>query len=70
MQRHELDLMSLVAGLVLLGVAAAYLIGYLTDVRIDASWVAPLALIGLGLAGLAGGVSRARRGGPGGPPAG
>ncbi len=63
MQRHELDLTSLVAGLVLIGVAAAYLVGHLTDVRVDGSWVAPLALIGLGLAGLAGGVSRVRRGG-------
>ena len=63
MRRHELDLMSLVAGLVLIGVAAAYLVGHLTDVRVDASWVAPLALIGLGLAGLAGGLSRARRSG-------
>lgn len=54
MRRHELDLTSLVAGLVFVGIAVAYLIGAYTDVHIDAGWVLPIGLVGLGLAGLAG----------------
>lgn len=54
MRRHELDLTSLVAGLVFIGIAVAYLIGSYTSVRIDAGWVLPIGLVGLGVAGLAG----------------
>lgn len=54
MRRHELDLTSLVAGLVFVGIAVAYLIGAYTKVRVDAGWVLPIGLVGLGLAGLAG----------------
>ncbi|MCU0264521.1 MAG: hypothetical protein MUC45_00160 [Actinomycetia bacterium] len=61
MQRHDLDLTSLVAGLVFVAIAVAYLVGALTDVRVDGAWVLPLGLIGLGVAGLAGSVARARR---------
>lgn len=61
MRRHDLDLTSLVAGLVFLAIAAAYVIGDYTDVRISAGWVLPLGLIGLGLAGLAGTVRRGLR---------
>ena len=54
MRRHELDLTSLVAGLVFIGIAVAYLIGSYASVRIDAGWVLPIGLVGLGVAGLAG----------------
>ena len=54
MRRHELDLTSLVAGLVFIGIAVAYLIGSYTSLRIDAGWVLPMGLVGLGVAGLAG----------------
>ena len=54
MRRHELDLTSLVAGLVFVGIAVAYLVGVYTKVRIDAGWVLPIGLVGLGLAGLGG----------------
>lgn len=54
MRRHELDLTSLVAGLVFVGIAVAYLIGAYTKVRVDAGWVLPIGLVGLGLAGLGG----------------
>lgn len=61
MRRHELDITSLVAGLVFVGVATAYLIGAYTKVRIDAGWVLPLALVGLGIAGLTGSLRAAGR---------
>ena len=54
MRRHELDLASLVAGVVFIGIAVAYLVGAYTRVRIDAGWVLPIGLVGLGLAGLGG----------------
>lgn len=54
MRRHELDLVSLVAGVLFTGAAAAFLVGELTDVRVDPAWVVPVVLVGLGLAGLAG----------------
>jgi hypothetical protein len=53
-RRHDLDLTSLVAGLVFVGIAVAYLVGAYTKVRIDAGWVLPFGLVGLGLAGLGG----------------
>ena len=61
MRRHDLDLTSLIAGLVFVGVAVAYLVGAYTDVRVGAGWLLPVALIGLGLAGLAGAVRRGLR---------
>lgn len=63
MRRHELDLVSLVAGLLFTGTAAAFLVGELTDVRVDPRWVVPVVLVGLGLAGLAGVVLGRSRGG-------
>lgn len=61
MRRHDLDATSLVAGLVFVGLAVAYLIGAFTSTRIDAGWTIPIALVGLGLAGLAGSIVRVRR---------
>ena len=54
MRRHEFDLTSLVVGLVFVAIAIAYLIGAYTDVRVEAGWVLPFGLVGLGIAGLAG----------------
>ena len=53
MRRHELDWVSLVAGLVFVAIAAAYLLQVSLDVTIAAGWVLPITLIGLGVAGLA-----------------
>jgi hypothetical protein len=53
-RKHELDLTSLVAGLVFVAIALAYLVGAVTKVHIDAGWVLPFGLVGLGAAGLAG----------------
>ncbi len=61
MRRHELDLTSLVTGLVFLAIAAAYLVAEFTDRDISAGWVLPLGLIGLGLAGLTGSLRRGLR---------
>ena len=54
MRRHEFDLTSFVAGVVFVAIAAAYLIGAYTSVRVDGGWVLPFGLVGLGAAGLAG----------------
>ena len=60
MRRHELDLTSLIAGIVLAAIAAAYLLAAATGRSVDGAWVLPVGLIGLGLAGLAGSLRRAR----------
>ncbi len=44
MRRHDLDWTSLVAGVVITAIAAAYLVGAWTDLRIDGRWVLPLGL--------------------------
>jgi hypothetical protein len=61
MKRHELDLTSLIAGLLFVAIAVAYVVGEYTDVSVDGKWVLPAALVGLGIAGLVGGVARTRR---------
>ena len=61
MRRHDLDLTSLVAGLVFVALAALYLVGELTDVHVSWRWVLPLLLIGLGVAGLAGSIRSGMR---------
>jgi hypothetical protein len=53
--------MALVAGLVFLAVAAAYLAGAATDVRLDPRWVVPVVLVALGVAGLLGSLARMGR---------
>ncbi|HEX6921465.1 MAG TPA: hypothetical protein VF314_14670 [Actinomycetes bacterium] len=66
MQRHELDLVSLVAGLLFVVAGAAFLVGEATDLRVDPAWVLPVVLVGLGVTGLVGastGRSRQGRGG-------
>lgn len=61
MRKHPIDLTSLLAGLVFVGLAAVYLLAAASGNEVDASWVLPIALVALGLAGLVGGVSRAVR---------
>ena len=62
MRRHELDLFSLVAGVLFLVVAAAHVVDELyADLDLDGRWVAPVVLVGLGAAGLAGLVRGGRR---------
>ena len=52
MHRRELNPASIVAGLVFVGIGTAYLVARAGGVDIDAQWVWPVLLIGLGIAGL------------------
>lgn len=61
MRRHDLDLVSLLAGLLFTGMAVAYVVGAYTDVRLDGRFVVPLVLVALGAAGLLGAVTAQRR---------
>lgn len=61
MRRHPIDLFSLICGLLFTGFAIAYIVGAYTDLRLDARLALPLALVGLGLAGLAGAMVAQRR---------
>jgi hypothetical protein len=60
--RHDVDIMSLIAGLVFVAVGVAYLLSAMDVIEVEAKWVVPLALIGLGVAGLAGSLLRMSRG--------
>jgi hypothetical protein len=51
-RRHELDLTSLVSGVIFMGIGAAFLVDLVVDVALDPRWLAPFVLIGIGLAGL------------------
>jgi hypothetical protein len=61
MRRHEPDWTSLIAGVTFCAIAAAYLGGEITHRSLELRWVIPMLLIGLGVAGLAGTLVRARR---------
>jgi hypothetical protein len=61
MKRHETDWTSLIAGVTFCAIAVAYLGSAITDRTLELRWVVPILLIGLGIAGLAGTLVRARR---------
>jgi hypothetical protein len=61
MRRHETDWTSLIAGVTFCAIAIAYLAGEVTHRSLELRWVLPMLLIGLGIAGLAGTLVRARR---------
>jgi hypothetical protein len=61
MKRHETDWTSLIAGIPFCAIAIAYLGGEITHRSLEVRWVLPMLLIGLGIAGLAGTLVRARR---------
>ena len=52
MKRHDLDPVSLVAGVLFAVVAVVSLLDYADLVSVNGRWVWPVLLIGLGLAGL------------------
>ena len=54
MRRHDLDLVSLITGVVFALVAVTHLVAATTGDSLDPLWLAPVLLIGLGVAGLAG----------------
>jgi hypothetical protein len=53
-RRHELDVFSLVAGLVFVAVAAGHLLDVAVGLDFDGRWIAPVVLVALGAAGLGG----------------
>lgn len=61
MKRHEPDWTSLISGVTFCAIALAYLGGDITHRTLELRWVLPIMLIGLGVAGLAGTLVRARR---------
>jgi len=61
MKRHDTDWTSLIAGLTFCVIAIAYLGGEITGRSLELRWVVPLLLIGLGAAGVAGSLVRARK---------
>jgi uncharacterized integral membrane protein len=60
-RRHDLDWVSLIAGLVFLGFAAVYAVAALTDVSIDGRFVWPIVFVALGAAGVATAVTATAR---------
>lgn len=60
-RKHELDAVSLMAGLLLVLIAGLFLVGDLTAVELDGRWVWPGALMVVGVAGLASTLRGARR---------
>lgn len=60
-ERHPLDLFSLIAGVVFLGVGLVFVINETADANVDVGWVVAALLIGLGLAGALGSLVRPRR---------
>jgi hypothetical protein len=62
MKRHPLDIVSLVGGLLFMGLGFAFLLDALDKWSADVTWVPPIVLIALGLAGV---LSTVGRRGPG-----
>lgn len=60
MKRHAPDWTSFIAGITFCGIAIAYLLSELDDRSLQIRWIVPVVLIGLGVAGLAGTLVRAR----------
>lgn len=60
MRRHDLDAVSLVSGLVFAAVGIAFLTGRVDVMRLDPTWLAPVAAIVLGLVLIARLVRRGR----------
>ena len=52
MWRHERDSVSLMAGLLLVLLAAVFLVDDLTGLDVDGRWAAPVVLIAVGAVGL------------------
>ena len=63
MKRHDMDLVSLIAGAVFAVVALTHLVGAATGESVDLGWLVPVVLVGLGVAGLAGALRGSRSNG-------
>ncbi|MGI5118996.1 hypothetical protein ACQEU5_05550 [Marinactinospora thermotolerans] len=60
MSRRRTDWGSLVAGLLFVGLGAAFVVAGTTNWGFDAIWVLPILAVGLGLVGIARALSRTR----------
>ena len=60
MKRHPLDLFSLLGGLLFMGLGTTFLLDALNKWSADITWVPPIVLIVLGLAGVLSAVDRQR----------
>ncbi|MCW2679406.1 MAG: hypothetical protein JWM62_807 [Frankiales bacterium] len=60
MSRHERDVLSLMGGLLLVLIAALYLVDDTTGLSFDGRWAAPGLLVSVGVAGLVASVRRTR----------
>lgn len=58
MRRHELDVTSLVAGVLFVVAGIAFVVGEVSGLRLDARWLVPMLLVGAGAIGLAGALRR------------
>jgi hypothetical protein len=60
-RRHDLDLVSLMSGLVFLVLGGGWALDEAADLDLTPLWAVPVALVGVGLVGLAGAVNAMRR---------
>ena len=65
MKRHPFDLTSFIFGAIFGGAAAVYLVADQLSWDVNGRWVLPVALIALGVAGIAGAVGGLRPNSPG-----
>lgn len=61
MARHPFDLVAFTFGVVVTALAAAYVVGAYTDLRLDGRLVLPILLVGLGAVGLTASLLAQRR---------
>ena len=61
MKRHPVDLTSLIAGLMFLTSAVLFTLDHLGEAHVDVRWVPAIALVTLGLAIIAGSLTKVRR---------
>ena len=61
MRRHDLDWVSLIAGVVFLGFAVIYAVASLADISVDGRFVWPIVFVALGAAGIATAVTASAR---------
>lgn len=52
MDRHSLDIVSLIAGLLITAVAVVFLVGAYVDLALDGRLIVPLGLVAAGVIGL------------------
>jgi hypothetical protein len=59
-ERHTLDLFSLLAGILFVGLGALFLADESSSIDVEPRWIIASLLVGLGLAGIAGSLAKTR----------